>query len=270
MNRLVLIAVVAILTSACRIDVDLSVDLTPTGAGDLAVRVQTDEEFEDLYRLTDREFEDFIATRGAELGLQFVVTEGPNTTTYEAHAAGIPAETLANLLGRLSPGLATVSISPTDNALELDADVAPLPEGDDYAPFFRDFDPAELAGSVDVNITVTVPGEADASTADSVTADGLHWVLPFSSESTQVFVRTILEPSEGTSIPWGAVFLTLVLVGGAVFLYLVRSRLRQLVSDEEPASLRLPHAPAAQEPRSIPPEDQPVAPPNPVDVFRSD
>jgi hypothetical protein len=249
-KRAATLVLLGLIASACRIDVDLRAVLGPDGSGDLEFNVTTDAEFETLFRLTGQEFEEFLVLRGQEIGLSFDVTEGSDKA-YHASAESVPAEGIESLLEGLVPGLATVDIIPEPETLVFSSELNPLPQADLLTPFFSNFDPAELAESVAVTLTVTMPGELDASTADQVAGNELTFEIPFADQPTRIFARGRLVGEGGGSFPWGLAILITVIGGSLAFLFAVRSKAGE-VAEISPS----PYAPSA-----YPPEAQPVAPP---------
>ena len=223
MRRLALIGFLALISSACTIDVDIGIALTPSGSGSVSVNVVTDDEFEELHALTGQDFEDFIARRGTELGLSFIVVPD-DANRYFAEGAEVSADVLEGLLEGLAPGIGTVDITRTETALEFDAQLNPLTSIDDVARWIEGTDPAQFADDVSVTVHLSLPGSAETSTATNTGQGDLRWEIPFSDTSTRLFARTILG-EEGRSISWTLMvgLGTLVVAGG--FLVAIRSRL---------------------------------------------
>ena len=263
MRRVALIGFLAIIASACRIDVDIGVEMMDSGSGSVSVNVVTDQEFQTLFALTGRDFEDLIASRGADVGLSFVVVPGGDPR-YFAEGAVVQADTLSGILEGLAPGLGTIEIARTDTELEFDGRLNPLIDLADVAVYFEDTDPAQFTDDVSVTVNLSIPGELDSSTASGGGAGDLTWEIPFSGADTRLFARTILEP-EGRAIPWALVVGVGTLVVALGFLIAIRARTQP--ADTTPPMLRMPTPeptpPEAQAvgPDATPPEEQPIAPP---------
>ncbi len=277
MRRAALIALLALAASACTIDVDVGISLDRNGSGSLTVDIVTDQEFEQLHRITGRDFEDLVATRGSEVGLAFTVTPGTENR-YSAVVNGLPAPTLTGILEGLAPGIGEVAVTSEPTSLEFDASLNPLTSIADVAPYFDDSDPAQFEPDVDVTVTVTMEGAIDTSTATRQDDDRLIWMVPFSDSSTRLVARSMFEGDE-RRVPWT------LLIGGATlllaigFLVSIRSTLEE--SQASSPSVPPPHTPAElpedqapdsyapeDQPISVdatPPEDQPVAPPADTD-----
>jgi hypothetical protein len=268
-RRAALIALLALAASACTIDVKAAISLNRNGSGSLAVEIVTDDEFEQLYRLTGREFEDLVAARGAEVGLAFTVTPGTNTR-YAATASNLAARTVTGILEGLAPGTSDVSVNGTGTTLEFDAQLNPLT--DDVAPYFNDSGPEQFADDVSITVTLNMDGEIDSSTASGTDGNRLIWTVPFSDARTRLFARSILE-KEDSSTPWTVVIVGGIMVVAIGFLIAIRSNVPSSEKDALPRDQRKPMSqpspPAAPSPPedqqvapdSTPPEDQPVAPP---------
>ena len=272
MRRAALIALFALAASACTIDVNVGIKLNGNGSGSLAVDIVTDDEFEELYRLTGRDFEDLVATRGTEVGLAFTVNPGADTR-YAATANNLPSETIAGILEGLAPDSSDVRITRDVTTLEFDAELNPLTT--DVAPYFTDSDPEQFAEDVSITVTLDVDGEIDSSTANGTDGNRLVWTVPFSDSQTRVFARSILE-KEGSSVPWTAVIVGGILVVAIIFLRAIRANLptpgEATGTGRQPQPMRGPSTPPAADPSppedqavapdATPPEDQPVAPPD--------
>ena len=262
MRRVALIALLALAASACTIDIDVGISLNSDGSGSMAVDIAADEEFHQLYRLTQREFEDLVATRGSEAGLAFTVTPG-SVTRYSAERSRASAEDLTGILEALAPGIGEVSIARDEGVLEIDGQLNALTSIDDVVPYFEGSDPAQFSDDVTVTVTVAMPGEIESSTATSVQDEALSWELPFSDSGTRLFTRSIIDP-EGGRVSLTTVIAVGTLIVAIGFLIAIRSSL----SKSEEASTPLPGLPSASAspedqlvgPTATPPEDQPVAP----------
>jgi hypothetical protein len=270
-RRLALIALLAIAASACTIDVKLGIDLNPDGSGVVDVDIATDEEFLDLYRLTGREFEDLIATRGSEVGLAFTVIPGP-VTRFTANSPRVSAQALETILEELAPGVGEITISRDETTLEFDARLNPLSTIEDIAPYFSDpeSDPGQFTDDATVVVTLSIPGEVQSSTGTGSSGSQLTFTIPFAETDSRLFATSMLE-SEARPIPWVLIAVAVILALALAFLIAVRSRLQDdgngtstpLRSTAAPEPEKKPVAPEDQAvgPESTPPEDQPVAPP---------
>jgi hypothetical protein len=262
-RRLALIGLLALVSSACTIDVDLGIELTPSGSGSLSVNILTDDEFESLFALTGREFEDLIASRGADVGLSFVVVPDEQNR-YFADGATVSPETLTGILEGLFPGIGTMDISSSETALEFDARLNALTDIDDIAVYFEGTDPAEFADDVSVTVRLSPPGPVDSSTATQAGSGDLVWEIPFASTPTRVFARTVVE-EEGGSFPWTLAVGLGTLAVAIGFLMAIRSRLQEDESPTGPPSTGMTPDSTPPEQQLVgvdnrPPEEQSVAP----------
>jgi hypothetical protein len=270
-RRAALIALLAAAASACTIDVNVDVSLNRNGSASLAVDIVTDDEFQELYRLTGREFEDLVAARGAEVGLAFTVTPGTTTTRYAASATNLRVATVTAIMEGLAPGSSEVGVTQDQTTLEFDAQLNPLTN--DVAPYFDDSDPDQFADDVSITVALDMDGEIDSSTASGTDGNRLTWTVPFSDDRTRLFARSILE-EEGSSVPWTVAIVGGILVVAIGFLIAIRSNLpapdKDAVPGQQPRPAHQPSvsaAPSPPEDQSVapdatPPEDQPVAPPD--------
>lgn len=265
MRRVALIGFLALISSACTLDVDIGIQLTPSGSGTVSVNVVTDEEFQSLYSLTGRDFEDLIASRGAELGLSFVVVPG-GPPRYFAEAERVNSETLEGILEGLAPGLGTIDLSATEESIELDGRLNSLTDIDDAIRYFEGTDPAQFADAVSVTVTLSTPGELESTTGTRTGAGDLTWEIPLTASETRVFARSALEP-DGQAFPWALAVGAGTLAVAVGFLIAIRSGLtgRQestLGPRPIPTPSSTPPEQQAVGPDATPPEDQSVAPPS--------
>lgn len=250
MRRLALIALLTWIASACTLDINIGIDLEDNGSGSVAVEVLADEEFHQLYQLTDRDFEDLIASRGNDVGLKFDVTPG-TTIRYSAASSEVPAETLAGILEGLAPGIGEITVSRSESDLQFDGVLSPLPSISDVAPYFVDTDPSQFEDDVNVTVRMTIPGEVSTSTGTKTGSEEFTWSIPFSDSETRILARSVLV-AEGSSVPWTLVILLVTVTVSIGFLVAIRSR---LAPSEDPATPMR----SVPEPKSTAPEDQPVA-----------
>lgn len=274
MKRLLLLATLALVASACKIDAGVRLDLSRAAdAGDLFVTLETDQEFEELFAITDRAFEDLLAERGAVVGLTFRVIDTDTGRIYTTGAEGLSYEALENVLERLAPGFGNMAINSRGGTLEIDAQIAALEDLDDVAPFFTDFDPSEFQDDARASLIITLPGDVSSSSADSISGDTYTWNLALSGDTTRVVVRSVVVPPGEGGLPWTVVLVVGGLIVAVGFLLAIRSGLTRYPRDEEAGALPTPQPvppedqdstpPEFVEPPSVPPEDQPVAPVDP-------
>ncbi len=250
MKRAVFLVLLGLIASACRIDVDLRVDLNRDGSGNLDLTVTTDQEFERNFGLTGDVFEEFMVQRGGDIGLPFAVIDGAEKQ-YIATAEGLSAESIDRVLERLVPNLGTVDITADEETFVFTGDLQPLPDADILRPFFDQFDAALLAESADITVTLTVPGEVDVSSASQVEGNQLTYEIPFDNQPVRIFARTRLASENGGSFPWALTILLLVGAGALAFLIAIRSQAGQTATSTSDGMSSVPYAP----------EHQPVAPP---------
>lgn len=250
MKRAVFLILLGLIASACRIDVDMRVDINADGSGNIDLIVTTDEDFEKNFGLTGDEFEEFMVQRGTDIGLPFQVIDG-SEKQYIATAQSLSAESIDRVLERLVPNLGTVEITADEETFAFTGDFQPLPDADILRPFFDQFDAALLAESVDINVTLTVPGQLDVSTATEVAGNQLTYEIPFNNDPIRIFARSALVDENSGSIPWGLLTLLLVGAGALAFLLAIRFQAGQMATTSNDPMPSVPYAP----------EDQPVAPP---------
>ncbi|MBT8218065.1 MAG: hypothetical protein HKN74_14580 [Acidimicrobiia bacterium] len=266
MRRAALIGLLALAASACTFDVNVGIDLTRSGSGSVSIDVFTDEEFEELFRLTGQEFENLIASRGSQVGLAFTVVEG-NRTQYSAASSQVAPETLRRIIEGLAPGAGTVTIDSSETTLEFDAAVEPLTSIPEVAELFEGADPAQFADDVTVTVQLTMPGEIETSTG-SASGEALTWSIPFNDSGSRLLARSVLEKAGG-EFPWVAAVGVGTLVVAIGFLIAIRSSLQRgeeatrtpLDLGAGPTGPTTPPEDQGVGLDNTPPEDQPIAPP---------
>jgi len=216
MKRLLLvIAGIALLTVACRAEVNVRVDINEDQTGTATFEVGLDDEFKGLIESnggsTDDLFSELNLEEGA--GTAFTRTEGDMTYT------GVEKDftDIAEVTDELSSATGIdglfddFTFEMDDKTAELTASItAPEQDAGDFP-----IDPSQLTGDLfSSNFILTMPGTVVESNADEVLADGsLRWDLPILGGTKDVHARSEFG---GSSLWWLWIVLGVVLVVGVI------------------------------------------------------
>ena len=257
-----LLLLIALLASACRLDVTARIELERDGGADVEIVLVTDTEFEDAYALLGSSFPEFLADRATSVpDLVFEVDQGNGTTTYTGVFSTASADATASALGELVPGLGPISITQLEDNLEFEIDTQPLATIDDVAPLFGQFPPEAFADDVTVVVEVVAPGDVVRSTADAVDGDVYVFELPFSAERAKIIS---VVSDLGRSFPWPAVIVLAAVAVGLLFIIAVRqetSARQEAGTRQKPVPRTPPETSPPEAPEPAPPADPPEGPP---------
>jgi len=215
MKKLVLlIAGIALLTVACRAEMNVLVDIEEDRSGTIAFEFGLDEEFRELIEssggTTDDVFGEFDL--GMEGGTVTERTDGEMVYTGATQDFEDISEVMADLIGDTSDeGMFTeFSFVMDDETAALSATASQSTEDLGDIPF----DPSEITDDVlSANFILGMPGTVVEHNADEVLSDGrLLWSLPILG-GTKTFIAKS-EFGGGSSLWWLWVILGVVLVVG--------------------------------------------------------
>ena len=215
MKRLVLLVVgIALLTVACRAEINVLVDIEEDRSGTIAFEFGLDEEFRELIEssggTTDDVFGEFDL--GMEGGTVTERTEGDMVYTGATQDFDDISEVMADLIGDTSDeGMFTeFSFVMDDETAALSATASQSTEDLGDIPF----DPSEITDDVfSANFILGMPGTVVEHNADEVLSDGrLLWSLPILG-GTKTFIAKS-EFGGGSSLGWLWILLGVVLIVG--------------------------------------------------------
>jgi hypothetical protein len=211
---LLLIAGIALLTVACRAEVNVLVDVNEDRSGTAAFEFGLDEEFLGVIESTGGSVDDLFGELdlGSEEGEATVRTEGDMTytgVTTEFTDVNEAMDDLTGVTGSDDPLFQEFSFEMDEEMAELTANVS-APEEDlgDLG-----LDPSALTGDVfSASFILSMPGTVVEHNADEVLADGsLRWELPLLGGEKEIYAKSEFG---GSSLWWLWIVLGVVLVVG--------------------------------------------------------
>ena len=211
---LLLVAAIALLTVACRAEINVLVDIEEDRSGTIAFEFGLDDEFRELIEssggTTDDVFGDFDL--GMEGGTVTERTEGDMVYTGATQDFNDISEVMADLIGDTSDEALFTEFSfvMDDETAALSATASQSTEDLGEIPF----DPTEITDDVlSANFILGMPGTVVEHNADEVLSDGrLRWALPILG-GTKTFIAKS-EFGGGSSLWWLWILLGVVLVVG--------------------------------------------------------
>ncbi|MGD2051038.1 MAG: hypothetical protein PVI35_01065 [Acidimicrobiia bacterium] len=219
-----LVWVLALLTTGCRAEVNLVLDVNEDGSSTVEAEVGVDQEVQDLVGSLANGDLDILT--GLDFGIEGTTeqrTEG-DMTFYVTPAS---FDSVAALIGAVGDGDGTgpfrrFSLTVNDDGAELDATLAPL-GGSDLAADELPLDPATISGQLfSASVLVTLPGTVEEHNADEQLADGrLRWAIPITGDELTLHARSSYG---GRGFPvWLAAVLALAAAAG-IALWAVSAR----------------------------------------------
>jgi len=211
---LLLIAGIALLTVACRAEMNVIVDINEDQSGTAAFEFGLDEEFLGIIESTGGSVDDLFGELdlGAEEGEATVRTEGDMTftgVTKEFTDVNEAMDELTGVSDSEDPLFQDFSFTMDDKTAELTAKIS-APEEDlgDIG-----LDPSALTGDLfSANFILGLPGTVVEHNADEVLADGrLRWDLPILGGEKDIYAKSEFG---GSSLWWLWIVLGVVLVVG--------------------------------------------------------
>jgi len=212
---LLLIAGIALLTVACRAEMNVIVDINEDQSGTAAFEFGLDEEFLGVIESTGGSVDDLFGELdlGTDDGEATVRTEGDMTftgVTKEFTDVNEAMDELTGVTDSEDPLFQDFSFTMDDQTAELAAKVS-APEEDlgDIG-----LDPSALTGDLfAANFILGLPGTVVEHNADEVLADGrLRWDLPILGGEKDIYAKSEFG---GSSLWWLWIVLGVVLVVGA-------------------------------------------------------
>ncbi len=211
---LLLIAGIALLTVACRAEMNVIVDINEDQSGTAAFEFGLDEEFLGIIESTGGSVDDLFGELdlGTDDGEATVRTEGDMTftgVTTEFTNVNEAMDELSGVTDSEDPLFQQFAFTMDDETAELTAKVS-APEEDlgDIG-----LDPSALTGDLfSANFILGLPGTVVEHNADEVLADGrLRWDLPILGGEKDIYAKSEFG---GSSLWWLWIVLGVVLVVG--------------------------------------------------------
>ncbi|NND03967.1 MAG: hypothetical protein HKN91_14390 [Acidimicrobiia bacterium] len=217
------LAALVVLTSACRLETNVIIDVNDDGSGVITTELGLDQEMQDLLESFGGG-EDLLS--GLDLGDGTPTetrTEGDMTFFGATQSFSDPSEVQALLdQNQDQASFEDFQLSVDDNGAVLIARTGPLGEQDGLDPGSLPFDPSTITDDVfAANIFVNMPGNVTEHNADEVLADGtLRWgisltdPLDISAESS----------FGGDGLPWLPIGIAAVAILGVGAFLVMRNR----------------------------------------------
>lgn len=183
---LVLIAMLTVVLSACRVETNVTLDISEDGSAVVGAEVGFDDEFEQLISDTGASPDDLFGDLPS-VGDDVVTTE---RTEGEMTFYGVAStvDDLSNFSGASAQleTFTSFSYSFDDNGAQLDAELMAADLGDTGGLGEIGFDPSMITDEFfSANVVVKMPGSVTESNADEVRSDGtLVWAVPLSGAKT--------------------------------------------------------------------------------------
>jgi len=255
-----LIAAVVVVVTACRAEVNLSIDVADDGSTVATVEIGADEEFQELLGSGGGDPTDLLDDGfDLENGEAYTRTEG-DMTFWGARATFDSFEELSTTFADPNDpdsAFSAFSFTADDSGATLEATLS-APE-DELATDDIPFDPSQITADIfSVNFIFGMPGTVVEHNADRVLEDGrLLWEIPLTGGEKQVFARS---ETGSSSLWWLWIILIVVLVAGVVAaivaVVVTRNQSKQAIAaaqTTEPAAASAPEPPASAAPE--PPGD---------------
>jgi hypothetical protein len=223
MRRLfILIAVLALAVTACRIESNTDATLNADGSGTVAFEIGLDDEARELLLQDTDPFED------APDGSDTTTEERGDMTYYIASVPFATPEELARLMTEEENSIfSTFTATFTESSVTVqgtteDSGGGFLGEGE-----LEGFDPGLIEESVSASVRITMPGRVLDSNADSAEGSTLTWEVPLLGGAVEV--RAESDPTQsgggGGGFPiWIVAVIVLVLGGGIAYFVLNQRR----------------------------------------------
>ncbi len=249
MKRLsLLVALLAVLASGCRADVQLFLNVIEDGSGDLSVEVGVDDELDQLITQFFGPSEEVLPSLDLGIdGERSTRTQGDltiyTTTVAFAETSEIPSAAAGNFTDF------SLEVTDAGSAFEATLDIT-----GEIDPSQFPVDPAAIDGeSLTTSVTVSLPGESVDHNADQVLEDGrLLWTVPL-DQSLYMFANTEYPSSP---FPWRLVVLLLVSVGFALVVWIAAIRRDKQSESARRSAPEPPPVPSAGVTTEPPADDQ--------------
>ncbi|MEX2323994.1 MAG: hypothetical protein WEA29_09530 [Acidimicrobiia bacterium] len=249
MRRLItLAALVALVTTACKIETNFGAVINADGSGTLIVEIGMDEEAQSFFlQGTDDPFEDQDMSDFPNARQRQERRGDMDFWIVETDVDDIAAET-GNVLALEDSLLETFSITITDTLVTVSATAS----GEDFGDAGGEFDPSVVEDSVSANVRITMPGAITSHNATSQNGNELTWSIPLFGGAIQINAEsdprgTAASGGGGLSLP--LIIGILVVLAAAAFFFL-----RKKSADAAAAA-------AAEDMVAAPTTEAPPAPP---------
>ncbi len=232
-----LACVLVLVTTACRAEVNLVLDVGEDGTSTARAEIGVDREVQDLIgSLADGDLDILTSLDFGIEGETEQRTEGDMTYYVTPATFGSVEELVASLgEGDGTGPFREFSLTVDENGAEFDATLAPL-GGSDFSTDELPLDPATISGQLfSASVVVSLPGTVEEHNADEQLPDGrLRWSIPITGDELTLHARSTYG---GGGFPvWLAVVIALVAaLGIALWAFSVRRNRRSVAAIEAAA-----------------------------------
>ncbi len=222
-KAMILVAAVALLTAACKIETNFEAVINADGSGTLIAELGFDEEAQELLLQGEDPFEgnDLSDLPGAETREE---TRGDMTYFIIEAPVDDVAELEQGLLQNENALLENFEITVTDTLVT----VAGTASGEQLSSEAEGFDPELFEDSVSANIRITMPGRILEHNADSQDGNTLTWAVPLLGGDLDIQAQsdpTGSPAGDGGGFPiWLIALIAVVVVGALAYLFVFRNR----------------------------------------------
>jgi hypothetical protein len=221
-KTLVLLAAVALLTAACKIETNFGAVINPDGSGTVIAELGFDDEAAELLLSGEDPFEgnDLSALPGAETSeerrgdMTYYIIEAPFDDVSQLQDALVQND---NAL------LSGFDVTVTEDRVT----VSGTASGDELSSQAEGFDPAVFEESVSANIHITLPGRILSHNADQVDGNKLTWAVPLFGGDLNIQAESdpTQEPAgDGGGFPIWVIALIVVVALAAIAWFVLRGR----------------------------------------------
>jgi predicted small secreted protein len=240
MRRLLpLVALLALLTAACRIETNIGADIKANGSGVITAEIGYDEEAAGLIEQFGEGEDLFTENPLADLPNVQVSEEdrdGMHYRVYTAEVEDVEAFITERMAGESGGLIEQFSLTIEPDRVEVTGRGSAGAAMEGAGDFEGMTNPALLAESLSINLRLTLPGKILEHNADSQDGSTLTWSIPFTGEALDI--RAVSDPSqsEGGGFPlWAIIVIAAVVVAGIAAIALVgRRRSRTAVAPPPP------------------------------------
>ena len=253
---LILVAALALLTTACKIEINAEFVINADKTGEVVIEFGYDQEIADLMAAQGGEPADMLADFDVEdLPGATVRVETRGDMTFQIITAPIDDVTSAEGLGgEMGAGLTDqFTVEFTEDRVTVRGSTTLDDALGDAGDEDMGLTPEMMAQFFEVNIRVTMPGKVLDSNATSQDGNTLIWAVDLSAPVLDIYAESDPNASSG-----GSNILLYVLIGaGVVLLLLVLWYLmRRAGKGSDTAAPAAPAAPAADTPPPAPPPSE--------------
>jgi hypothetical protein len=230
---LVLAALLALVTTACKLEFNLAADLGPDATGTVTIEVGFDDEAAGFFLSDTDPFED--APPGAETSIE----ERGELTFYLITQSFVNEDELVTLMTGEEAPFETFDATFADDLVTVTGTVGGtggfFEEGD-----LTEFTPDQLAESLSAEVRITMPGRVLEHDADTIEGNTLTWEIDLLGSPLTVSARSdpagVPDEGDGGIPAWVVAPVAICIVAGVGYFMYRRSRGRPVFEPEPPTT----------------------------------